>query len=234
MVLRAASLVLAALAFSPMLGAAEDDHASDNVRLVEPQAVISIEHIEGTGDVVQMNYKGDVYDESAIKAAIADLATLTGAEIKNYQFMPAATADDVSKVFFVTQNLIDLSTGDIRLQPVVRAFMAGAKGKVESLSVRIMGMTPNPYTTLAAYTSKAVVLRAFFDAATTSIEYRILVVADDPNDVDIPPRHIPDDMVTQGFQEPKRDKTPMLLGLILLAGASAGALVYFALLGKRS
>jgi hypothetical protein len=95
-------------------------------------------------------------------------------------------------------------------------------------------MAPNPYTTLAAYNSKAVALRAFYDAATPSIEYRILVITDKPSEVDIPPRHIPDEMVTQGFDEPKKDKAPALLGLILLAGASAGALVYFFLLGKRS
>jgi hypothetical protein len=112
--------------------------------------------------------------------------------------------------------------------------MAGAKGSVDSFSVRIQGMKPNPYTTLAAYTSETVALKAFVDNATPGIEYRILVLSDDPSKVDIPPRHVPDEMVTQPFDEPKKDKTPMLLGLILLAGASAGALVYFLLLGKRS
>ncbi len=227
-------MALAVLAFAPLVSAAEDSKDTGKARLVEPQAVIAIQHVDGTGDVVQMHYKGDVYDEPALKKAIGELASMTGAQVERYQYMPAATPDEVTRVFFVTQNLIDLSTGDIRLQPVVRAFMAGAKGKVGSLSIRILGMSPNPYTTLAAYKSKAVALRAFFDAATPSIEYRILVITDKAGEVDIPPRHIPDEMVTQGFEEPKKDRTPTLLLLILLSGASAGALVYFFLLGKRS
>jgi hypothetical protein len=231
-VLRAFFLVLAIGAVA-LVGAAGED-PEDKVRTVEPQAVIAIEHVDGTGDVVQMHYKGGVYDEPSIKAAIADLAKQTGAQVANYQFMPGATAEDVSKVFFVTQNLVDVSSGDIRLQPVVRAFMKGAKGTVESFSVRIQGIKPNPYNTLASYQSDEVALKAFVDPASTSIEYRILVMTDDPAKVAIPPRHIPDEMVTQPFDEPKKDKTPMLLGLILLAGASAGALVYFVLLGKRS
>jgi hypothetical protein len=227
-------LGLTVAAIAPIVAGAEDKGASGQTRLVEPQVVIAVQEVEGTGELVQMHYKGDVYDELAVKRAIEELAALTGANVERYQYMPAATAEEVNRVVFVTQNLIDASNGDIRLQPIVRAFMTGAKGKVGSLSVRILGMSPNPYTTLAAYNSKAVALRAFYDAATPSIEYRILVITDKPSEVDIPPRHIPDEMVTQAFEEPKKDWSPALLGLILLAGGSAGALVYFFLLGKRS
>ena len=219
---------------APLVLATEDQGAPEKVRLVEPQVIIAVEHVQDSGDVVQMHFSGAVYDQPSVEAAVSELATTTGSQIKNFQYIPAPTPEDVTKVFFVTQNLIDASTGDIRLQPIVRAFMKGAKGKVESLSVRIIGMRPNPYTTLAGYTSDAVSLRGFFDAASQSIEYRILVLADSPSKVQIPPRHIPDETFTQGFESQKDDRTPLLLGLILLAGASAGALVYFALLGKRS
>lgn len=232
-VLRAFLLALAVAGAVGLAGAAGED-PDDRVRTVEPQVVVAIEHVDGTGDVVQLHYKGGVYDEPSLKAAIDRLADLSGAAVTNYQFIPGATADELSKAFFVAQNLIDVPSGDIRLQPVVRAFMKGAKGKVESLSVRILGVEPNPYSTLASYKSDAVALKAFVDKANPGIEYRILVMADDPAQVDIPPRHIPDEMVSQTFDEPKKDKTPMLLGLIMLAGASAGALVYFLLLGKRS
>jgi hypothetical protein len=231
---KAFALALAVLASVLVARAAEDVGASDNVRLVEPKVVIAIEHVEGQGDVVQVHYTGGVYDEQSTKAAVDKLASLVGAKAEKYQYMPGATPEEVSKAFFVTQNIIDPSGGDVRLQPVVRAFMTGAKGKVDSFSVRIMGMTPSPYSTLAAYESKAVALKGFYDAATKSIEYRILVMADDPAEVDIPPRHVPDEMQTQPFEEPQPSRLPLLLGLIVLAGASAGALVYFALLGKRS
>ena len=217
-----------------MVPASEDVGTKDNVRLVEPQVVFSIEHVEGTGDLVQLHYLGDLYDEPAAKAAILGLTESLGAEATNYQFIPTGTPGQVNKVSFVTNGLMEPSTGDILLQPLVRSFMKGAKGTVESFSIRIVGMRPNAYSTLAAYNSKAVALRAFYDAKTPSIEYRILLLTKKTDEVVIPPRHIPDEMVTQGFEEPRDERTPLLLGLIVLAGVSAGALVYFAMLGKRS
>jgi hypothetical protein len=226
--------ILATLSVTPLAQASEDLSADERVQLVQPQVVISIEHVEGTGDVVQLHYRGGLYDEAAIKRAIDALAASTGSQPGTYQFMPGATADEVSKAIFIAKNVVDPSSGDIRLQPVVRAFMAGAQGSVESFSVRIVGMAPNAYSTLASYNSKTVALRAFYDAATPSIEYRILVLTDDPSKVQIPPRHIPDEMQNQPLEEPRSSPAPLLVGLIVLAGASAGALVYFFLLGKRS
>ena len=230
--MRTATLVTAALMAAPLV-AAEDVGTKEKTRLVEPQVVFSIEHVEGMGDFVQMHYVGDFYDEPAVKEAVAGLAGATGAQISNYQFIPTGTPGEVNKVSFVTHGLIDVSTSDIRLQPLVRAFMQGANGTVESFSVRIVGIRPSAYTTLAAYSSRAVALRAFYDAATPSIEYRILLLTKVPEEVVIPPRHIPDEMVTQSFEAPGDDRTPLLLGLVALASLSAGALVYFAMLGRR-
>lgn len=225
---------LAALASALFAQAAEEVANDKQVQLVQPQVVIAVEHVPGTGDVVQLHYKGDTYDEPAIQAAVKALAEATGATPESYRFMPGATPEELTRVVFVTKNLLDPSGGDIRLQPIVRAFMKGAEGSVTSFSVRIMGMTPNAYSTLATYNSKTVALRAFFDAATPSIEYRILVMTDEPSKVEIPPRHIPDEVQNQTLEEPQESKTPLLVALIVLAGASAGALVYFFLLGKRS
>lgn len=213
--------------------AAEERPKIEGARTVQPQAVFSVEHVEGTGDIVQMVFEGEVYDDAAIRASLDDLAKMTGGAVESYQYVSPMAPGEPTKVFFIAKNLVDPTAGDIRLQPLVRAFMTGAKAsRVESFSVKIVGLRPSPYSTLAAFSSKSVALKAFYDAATPSIEYRILVLAKNPNELEIPPKHIPDEVVQNG-DEAQKSRTPTLLLLVLTAGASAGALVYFSLLGKR-
>jgi hypothetical protein len=227
-----AALVLA-VAFG-LSAAAEERLEREGARTVQPQVVFNIQHVEGTGDIVQLSFKPGIYDDASLALAVEKLGKLTGAAITDLHVIPPVTADEPVRAMFTAKNILDPAVGDIRLQPVVRAFMTGAKDqRVDSFSIRILGQQPSAYTTLASYSSKAVALRAFFDAKTPSIEYRILVMAESPADVDIPPRHEPDPV-----QLPQKDgaanRTPLLVSLVLLAGASAGALVYFGLLGKRS
>ena len=214
--------------------AAQDVSGADGVRAVEPKVVVQVEHVQGKGDLVEISFQGDVYDEPTLKADLDQLAKSLNAAIEGYSYMAPQAPDQPTKVFFVTNNVIDPALGDYRLQPIVRSLMKGSAGKnVDSFSVRLLGQRPNAYTTLASYSSKTVALKAFYDAVAPSIEYRILVLTTDPSKVTIPPRHIPDETV-QNFEDRPGDRTPLLLGLIIAAGLSAGALVYFALLGRRT
>jgi hypothetical protein len=217
-----------------LTAAAEERLEEEGVRTVQPQVVINIQHIDGTGDIVQMSYMPGLYDDEALTAALTKLGKLTGADIKDLHVIPPASADEPIRAMFTANNILDPAVGDIRLQPVVRSFMGGAKGKrVDSFSIRILGQQPNAYSTLASYSSKSVALKAFFDARTPSIEYRILVLAKTAAEVEIPPRHVPE-RAQIPEREQKSNRTPLLVSLVLLAGGSAGALVYFSLLGKRS
>ena len=112
---RALFLPLAALASALFAQAAEEVANDKQVQLVQPQVVIAVEHVPGTGDVVQLHYKGGTYDEPAIQAAVKALAEATGATPESYQFMPGATPEELTRVVFVTKNLLDPSGGDIRL-----------------------------------------------------------------------------------------------------------------------
>jgi hypothetical protein len=214
--------------------AAEELSPKERKKTVEPQAVLSIEHVPGTGDLVELLYLSGTYDEASLRACLATLETSLGAPLESFQLIAPVKEGEPTKAFFVAQGLIDPSLGDFRLQPLVRALMKGAAGKtVESFSIRIVGQEPSAYTTLASYSSKSVALRAFYDAPSKTIEYRILVLATDPEAVSIPPRHVPDPTVHE-YEEEGGSRASLILGLILTAGASAGALVYFALLGKRA
>jgi hypothetical protein len=226
------ALVLAvATAF---VGAADERTLGQRTKTVEPQVVLTIEHVPGTGDLVEMLYSSGTYDEASLNASLSALESSLGSPLASVETIPPATEKEPVKVFFVAQGLIDPSLGDFRLQPLVRALMKDQDGKrVESFSIRIVGQEPSAYTTLASYSSNAVVLRAFYHAPSKTIEYRILVLASDPDEVSIPPRHVPDTTV-RGQEEEGGSRASLILGLILTAGASAGALVYFALLGKRA
>lgn len=214
----------------PCFGAGDQ---AANIRRVAPQVVFSIQHEPGTGDVVQLHYSGEVYDEQAVEAAAKALAESLGSTVGWFQFLPS-TEGGPSRAMFVTQNILDASSGDIRLQPLVRAFGRGkGKGQVKAFSVTILGQVPSAYSTLATYSSDTVVLKGFYNAAQPSIEYRILVLVDDPAGVEIPPRHIPSESAetTAGASN---SEAPILFALVAVASVSAGALVYFSLLGKRS
>jgi hypothetical protein len=227
-------VAVSAVALGAAAAASDEPVPADKVRTVEPQVVVLVEHVPETGDLVQVLFKGALYDGPTLKADVDALGKALNAPIENYQEFPAEGADQPTKVFFVTHNIIDPAMGDYRLQPVVRSLMRGAGGQsVESFSVQMLGQRPNAYTTLAKYTSKFVALKAFYDAATPSIEYRILVVTKNPELVEIPPRHIPDESVPD-MADRGGDRTALLMVLLLTAGASAGALVYFALLGRRA
>ena len=227
-------LVLLLAVASANVLAAEELSPKERKKTVEPQAVLTIEHVPGTGDLVEMLYQSGTYDEASLRACLSVLETSLGSPLERFQLIAPAAEGEPWKAFFVAKGLIEPSLGDFRLQPLVRALMKGADGKrIESFSIRIVGQEPNAYTTLASYSSKSVVLRAFYDAPSKTIEYRILALATDPAEVSIPPRHVPDTTVPD-FKEKGGSRASLILGLILTAGASAGALVYFALLGKRA
>ena len=222
--------LLAGLSLAGAVLATGDQTAA--IKRIAPEVVFSVEQVPGTGEVVQLHYVGDTFDEASLQKDAQALATSLGSAVNSFQFYPA-TGEAEAKAIFVTDYMLDPSQGDIRLQPLVRAFSRGKGGRhVKSFSVTIVGQTPSAYTTLQTYNSPNVALKAFDKASQASIEYRILALNDDPNKVEIPPKHVPTGQITSS-EGRQSGRAPLLFALVTVASVSAGALVYFAVLGKR-
>ena len=214
--------------------AADTLGGADSVLTMTPQVLMTIEPVPGMGELVQVSVLDGAYPPAVLRRQIAALGTSLGSDVANLDVIAPSQEGEPLRAFFTVRNIVDPTLGDIRLQPLVRSFLDGPSDlALRSFSIKFIGVVPGAYTTLASYTSPGAALQAYYDPAVLSLEYRILALADDPEQVDIPPRHVPD-----SIGQPATGRAPLMSGLLLalvaVASGSAGALVYFALLGRRA
>ena len=199
-----------------------------------PQVLITIEPVPGMGELVQVSVLNGAYPPAVLRRHIASLGASLGSDVDSLDVIAPSQEGQPLRAFFTVRNIVDPALGDIRLQPLVRSFLDGPSDlALRSFSIKFIGVVPGANTTLGSYTSPGAALQAYYDPATLSLEYRIVVLTDDPEQVNIPPRHVP-----ESIRQPAAGRSTLMSGLLLaivvVAGGSAGALVYLALLGKRA
>lgn len=193
---------------------------------------VTVQHVFGTGDTVIVSAPMETFGEGLMTSAAKSIGAALGGGYDRFSYVPNDGAGQ-EKVFFIVNGLISPEEGSIVLQPIVRAFMFDKQGKIlRGIQIEVAGIRPNAYSTLASFTTDAVDLRATFDSANDTIQYRIAIRADKAGDVTIPPKYEPATTVVNN-EASKPGRTWLLVLLVVAAGASAGALVYFALLNKR-
>lgn len=216
-----------------MPAAADTLPVAARVRAMAPQILMTIEPVSGLGELVQISVLDSAYPSAVLRRQIAALGATLGADVDSLDIIAPSQDGEPLRAFFTVGNIVDHSLGEIRLQPLVRSFMDGPSDlALRSFSIKFIGVVPGAYTTLGSYTSPGAELQAYFDPSAVSLEYRILVLADDPERVDIPSRHVPEPN-GQPASGSSPFKSGLLLALVAVAGGSAGALVYFALLGRQ-
>ena len=217
-----------------MPAAADTLGGAARVLTMTPQVLITIEPVSGMGELVQVSVLDGTYPPEVLRRQIAALGVSLGSGVGSLDVIAPGKEGEPLRAFFTVQNIIDPALGDIRLQPLVRSFVDGPSDvALRAFSIKFIGVVPGTFTTLGSYTSPGAELRAYYDPVALSLEYRILVLADDPDLVEIPARHVP-----EPAGQPAAGRTPLmsalLIALVAVAGGSAGALVYFALLGGRA
>lgn len=201
-------------------------------QLVTPELVMAVESLPGSPDVVQVTIAEAGYSEQMLTAQIESLAGSFGAEVSGLQIIPATDSSPLRAVFSVP-GIINHGSGDIQLQPIIRAFMSGDEDSLHAFSITFHGVSPTAYTTLASYKSPSAVLQAYYDQSKQTLEYRVLALTEDPEELVIPTRFVPGSFEPVS-EEPATSRVWILVALMVLSGGSAGALVYFALLGRQS
>lgn len=198
----------------------------DDVREVSPEAIINVEHDSSMRDILQIYIFKPGYTTELLRSKIEWIARELGSPVDGLEVYPMGDGQPGVKAICVVNNVVDGTLGELRIQPFVRAFVGGPQGQsIKSFSIRFTGFVPTS-STLQSYRSDAVVLEASYDPLSSILEYRILAKTDDPAKVTIPPRYFPKSYVSPSGGS--KNRLPILISLLVIAGLSAGALVYFA------
>ena len=198
----------------------------DDVREVSPEAIINVEHDSSMRDILQIYIVKPGYTTELLRSKIEWIAGELGSPVDGLEVYPMGDGQPGVKAICVVNNVVDGTLGELRIQPFVRAFVGGPQGQsIKSFIIRFTGFVPTS-STLQSYRSDAVVLEASYDPLSSILEYRILAKTDDPAELTIPPRYFPKSYVSPSGGS--KNRLPILISLLVIAGLSAGALVYFA------
>ena len=199
---------------------------ADDVWEVSSEAIINVEHDSSMRDILQIYILKPGYTTELLRSRIEWIAGELGSPVDGLELYPMGDGQPGVKAICVVNNIVDPTLGELRIQPLIRAFLAGSQGQsIKSFSIRFSGFVPTS-STLQSYRSDAVVLEASFDPRSSILEYRVLAMTDDPAELTIPPRYFPNSYVVASRESGNR--LPILISLLVIAGLSAGALVYFA------
>lgn len=207
--------------------------------LVAPQIVIDVEPAQAGSEIVRITIDSSTYPDDLLRQQIQNLSTYTGRQVRvasiSRHVVDAARDLVFIKAHLGTNNLIDQATGGLNLQAILRSFAgAPAPHTLSSFQISFSGVTPTEQTLSNFVLSDRVVVAGNFIELPPSIDYRILLLTQDPDEIFIPVTHQPE--VELPEEEPARRPIPWTIILLsAVALLAAGGLVYFVLLnfGRR-
>jgi len=182
------------------------------------------------------------YSHDLLRAQVARLGKELGFEargllITNYSFDPSDPSASQVRATFGTEGLIEPNNGILHIQPLARALsMSAAPDELSAVMIEFQGQVPTPNTIKScsppAPGCSGVELEGRSEGGTSGIEYRLKFLSHDPDNISVP----------DGPQKPKTQVVPKaepkgtdwtLMGLIGIAAAAVGALVYSLLIRGR-
>lgn len=182
------------------------------------------------------------YSHELLRAQVARLGqelgfAARGLQITNYSFDPSDPSASQVRATFGISGLIEPNNGILHLQPLVRALsMSQAPDELSAIMIEFQGQVPTVNTIKScsppAPGCSGVELEGRAEGGTTGIEYRVKFLSHDPSNISVP----------DGPQKPKAQVIPKpepkgtdwtLIGLIGIAAAAVGALVYSLLVRGR-
>ncbi len=200
-------------------------------------AVVVTEH-PTTADMVEITAFSPTYPTDLLQAQIAKLGELLNSAPRGVMTfrssIPTASGDvTFVKAKFAVDGLIDRAAGELRIEPLIKAF-AGAQEPftIHAMTVLFDGEKPNE-NTVKNFSSEFVagqarIVPSLTEKGQPGIEYAITLLSQDSQKLSFPSKRV----------EPKGTDAPSQAGgslpmyvwaAIIVAGLSAGALVYLAL-----
>lgn len=198
---------------------------------VRPQVVAYIREHPTGANMVQISMVEPGYPPDLLKSQILDLCRRLKSEplgLNIYQEELIANQPKLRflKATFATYGLTD-SEGGVNLTPLLQAFAgAPAPNTVKGMVVVLDDFTPVPKKTLRNFSSPAVAIQGRVDENPPAVQYDIQLLTQNPSEINVqaePERVEKSPVVTTV----RRTPSAILWMLIVLAGLSVGALVYF-------
>lgn len=203
--------------------------------MVAPDVIINVQEHKTTADIVTISLRKRDYPPQLLIDQIKQMGVLLGVPprgtyINRFNLDQAGTMTAL-KATFTIDGIIDREGGKLNLEALVKPFLGAPEPNVvKSFMITFDGEKPGSKTLKSLRTGN-VRVAANVSEAPLGLEYRILTLTQNPDDVVIPtsveqtPAEIPS-------RKPSSKRSPFIIPLAIGAGVAGIALVYFALLKR--
>jgi len=202
---------------------------------VAPDVIINVQEHRTTADLVTVTMRRAGYPPELLAEQITELGRLLGVAprgtyIDRYNLDQAGSLTAI-KATFTIDGIIQRETQELNLEALVKAF-AGAPdpNTVRALLITFEGEKPGSKT-LKSLRKGPVRVVAYESEAPVGLEYRVLLLTQDPAEIVIP-KSVEQTVVQTPSKKPELRPNPLIIPLAVTAGVAGIALVYFALLKR--
>jgi hypothetical protein len=230
------ALILFAL-FSSCIAFGQVSPSAPKVSDVPPDVFVNVREYPAGPEMVTITVRKEGYPTDLLKAQCEKIGLATGSPIRGLQLsstdLETTEAVTLARASFATDELVTTADRGLNLEAIVQAFVGGPKAwQVNALLVSFENQAPTERT-LQSLNTDSVLVGSQLLSDPNGIEYRVLLLTQDPELVNIPT------LVDIASNQPASPAVPTgpspVLYLILAIGAlSGGALVYFAALRPSS
>lgn len=222
---------------TPVFGFAQPDGFDVDPRIVPPDVFVNVKDYQGA-QMVTVTVRKEGYPADLLSLQCQNVGKEAGTWTRGLEVTSTnlATKEPLKlpRASFATQGLVDPKTGAMNLQPIVRAF-AGARDewRTDAMLVTFEDQSPTDQTLEALYKGGARVASQILNSP-RGIEYRILLVSQDPTKIEIPSLVGKTQEESGQSKQPAGGTNPVVYILLAVAAISGGALVYFLTLRPAS
>ncbi|MCU0315779.1 MAG: hypothetical protein MUC92_04220 [Fimbriimonadaceae bacterium] len=205
--------------------------AEENPLKVPPDVAIVVTKMPIGADQVKITTRNPNYPLELLSAQINELGRLLGSTPRGVYVFPTVPDNNeklrMVRGEFAVDGLIDRQAGTLRLQEVVRAFAGAPQGlEVRAMHVIFENEVVQPGM-LQSLLEGTVRLLGSASQSPPGIEYRILLLTQDPEKIVIPAKVSSTQPSPTTSPEQSRNIHPLAIPIALGGCVVAGALVYF-------
>jgi hypothetical protein len=199
---------------------------------VRSQVVVRVLEHEMGADMFEVTMVEADYPASVLAGQVESFGQMLGNSLRGFEtYSKQIDKNQFLSATFAVDGFMDSRTGEVNLQPLVRAFAgADAPHTVKGMTVILDSFRPTA-DTLQTFSSEAVKVQGKIGDEGTGIEYRVQLLSQNPEEIVIDPTQKPVQKPVEAPVEP--DRPTWIWGLVGLGGVAAGVLVYF-LVSKRT
>ncbi|OJU64948.1 MAG: hypothetical protein BGO01_14635 [Armatimonadetes bacterium 55-13] len=234
---------LSIMALTALLVAGMEARAQgvDLFKTVRPQVILSVKRDPNgsQADLIEAQTIDGNYPPEQLKAQILELGRQLNCDPRGLTVFRHSVSEDGSmtsiKATCAIDNVIDRRTGSFHLTEIVRAFTGFPEPhRVSGLSLSFLNEAPRKNTILTfGQESGPVMLQADLNPTFKSIDYRIKINTDKPDEISIPEGPEQNKPINTSSDD-RNSVDWSLWGLIGVAAIAVGALVYSLLIRTTS